>query len=197
MSIFDIFQNKSFTQIKIGDWVTQYSAGYWKVINIFPKYAEEDYSYDGKSWKKGDRLGEWVILKKGFTPKMKPSNACDFVDAKWCKLVSNDILHSIEETFAENLKVKEKFEKAPNMPRPSIASVWMALADEQAESFSELIKNLPTRFTLEQFWAWSADYRQHIVEPSDATHILYLYSYLWEIDDNFEPLHFGPELKKL
>ena len=50
--------------IKIGDWVTQYSAGYWKVINIIPKYADEDCSYDGRSWKKGDRLGEWVILKK-------------------------------------------------------------------------------------------------------------------------------------
>ena len=57
MGILDMFQkkektNKTLTSIKIGDWVTQYSAGYWMVVNIFPKYADEDYSYNGKSWKK-------------------------------------------------------------------------------------------------------------------------------------------------
>ena len=189
--------NKPLTSIRIGDWVTQYSAGYWKVVNIFPKYADEDYNYDGKSWKKGDRLGDWVVLKKGFTLKMKPSNACDFVDAQWCKPVATDIVHSIEATFAENPKVKAKFEDAPNMPNPSVASAWMELTDEQADLFAEHIKNLPERFTSEQFWSLSASYRQYIVDPSKATHILYLFSYLWEIDDNFEPLHFGPELKKL
>lgn len=202
MGIFDMFQrkektNKTLTSIKIGDWVTQYSAGYWMVVNIFPKYADEDYSYNGESWKKGDRLGEWVVLKKAFTAKMKPSNACEFVDVQWCKPVSNDIVQSIEATFAENPKAKMKFQNAPNMPKPSVANAWMALTDEQAELFSKHIKNLPDRFTSEQFWSWSASYRQYIADPSKATHILYLFSYLWEIDDNFEPLHFGPELKKL
>ncbi len=202
MDLFSIFQKHDkqscpLTTIKIGDWVTQYSAGYWKVVSIYPKYADEDYNYDGKSWKKRDRLGDWVILKKGFTPKMKSSNACEFVDAQWCKPVSNEILKAIEAVFEENPKAKEKFEKAPNMPNPSIASAWLALSDEQEESFSQLISNLPERFTSGQFWTWSADYRKYIVDPSKATHILYLFSYLWEINDNFEPLHFGPELKKL
>ena len=202
MSLFSIFrkqenQSQPLTAVRVGDWVTQYSAGYWKVVNIFPKYADEDHNSDGKSWKKGDRLGDWVILKKGFTPKMKPSNACEFVDAQWCKPVANDIKQSIEATFAENPKAKAKFENAPNMPKPSVASAWMALTDEQVESFSECIKNLPDRFTAEQFWTWSASYRQYLVDPSKATHILYLFSYLWEIDEQFEPLHFGPELKKL
>ena len=71
------------------------------------------------------------------------------------------------------------------------------LRNEQAESFTECIKNLPDRFTVEQFWTWSASYRQYLVDPSKATHILYLFSYLWEIDEQFEPLRFGPELKKL
>ena len=202
MGILDMFQkkektNKTLKSIKIGDWVTQYSAGYWMVVNIFPKYADEDYSYNGKSWKKGDRLGEWVVLKKAFTAKMKPSDACEFVDVQWCKPVSNDIVQSIEAAFAENPKAKMKFENAPNMPKPSVANAWMALTDEQAELFSKHIKNLPDRFTSEQFWSWSASYRQYIVDPSKATHILYLFSYLWEIDENFEPLHFSPELKKL
>lgn len=202
MGILDIFKKKeqrpdASTSIHIGDWVTQYSAGYWKVVKIYPKYADEDYQSNETSWKKGDLLGNWVVLKKGFTPKMKPSNACDFVDAFWCKPVSNDIVHSIELAFAENPKAKIKFENALSMPNPSVASAWLALSDEQAELFSEHIKNLPNRFTREEFWSWSTSYRQYIVDPAKATHILYLYSYPWEIDEKYEPLHFGPELKKV
>lgn len=44
--------------IQKGDWVTQYSAGYWLVLEVIPKYADEDYDYNGTSWKKGDRLGD-------------------------------------------------------------------------------------------------------------------------------------------
>lgn len=202
MGLFTIFQKQDkqsspLTTIKIGDWVTQYSSGYWKVVSIYPKYADEDYNYDGKSWKKGDRLGDWVILKKGVTPKMKPSNACELVDAQWCNPVTNDMVQSIEATFEENPNAKQKFEKAPNMPKPSVASVWLMLSDEQAECFSQLIFNCQERFTSEQFWVFASEYRKYIVDPSKATHILYLFSYLWEISDDFEPLHFGPELKKL
>ena len=190
-------KNESNATIKIGDWVTQYATGYWMVINIFPKYADEDRNYNGYSWKKGDRIGDWVVLKKGFTPKMKPRNACGFVDSQWCKPVSNEIVQSIEAIFEENPKIKQKFEKAPNTPDPCVASLWLTLSDEQAESFSQLISTLPERFTSEQFWDFASEYRKYIVDPSKATHILYLFSYLWEISDNFEPLHFCPELKKL
>ena len=202
MDLLNIFhrqkkQSTTLTTIKVGDWVTQYSAGYWKVVNIYPKYADENYSYDDKSWKKGERLGDWVILKKGVTPKMKPSNACEFVDAQWCKPVSHDIVQLIESVFAKSPAAKQKFEMASDMPNPSVASVWLAISDEQVISFSKLISNCPERFTSKEFWNLAAVYRQYVVDPSNATHILYLFSYLWEISDDFELLHFRPEIIKL
>ena len=198
MGLFDIFMKKSAptTKLKIGDWVTQYSSGYWQVVGIFPKYADEDYSYGDNSWKKGDRLGDWVVLKKAFTPKMKPSNACEFLDSEYCQLVSQDVVRAIEDAFAENPKAKEKFDNAPSMPNPSIYSAWMSLSDEQAKAFADVMSKLPERFTLDEFWKLSADYRQYVVKPPQYTHILYLYSYLWEVNDNCEPLHFGPEITK-
>ena len=179
--------------IKIGDWVTQYSAGYWHVLNIVPKYADED----SESCKKGDRIGQWVILKKGFTPKMKPANACEFVDGQWCKAVSAEVAAAIEAAFAENPKAKQKFDSAPDMPKPSVASTWMKLSEEEAAAFSALFSQMPSRFTQEQFWALASAYRRCVTDPSGASHILYLFSYLWEIDEHCDPLHFGPELKKL
>lgn len=190
-------QKEFITPIKVGNWVTQYSAGYWKVIAIFPKYAEEDYCFGGKSWKKGDHISEWLILKKGFTPKMKPYNECRVVDAMVCQPVSDDVALAIETAFAENPKAKQKFDNAPDMPSPSICNTWMVLSDAQAESFSKHISNLPERFTEKQFWEWSAEYRQYVENSSRATHIFRMYSYLWEISDDFEPMNFGPELEKL
>ena len=179
--------------LKIGDWVTQYSAGYWKVLNIVPKYADENYA----SWKKGDRIGDWVILKKGFTPKMKPANACEFVDGQWCKAVSAETAAAIKAALAENPRAKQKFDSASDMPKPSVASTWMVLTEEQAAAFSALFAGLPERFTQAQFWAIASDFRSAITDPASANHILYLFSYLWEIDEHCDPLHFGPELKKL
>ena len=183
--------------IKVGDWVTQYSAGYWKVVAIFPKYADADYSYNGISWKRGDRLGDWIVLKKGVTPKMKPGNACEFVDGKWCQPVSAEIVEAIEAVFAENAKAKEKFDKAPNMPNPSIATVWLTLTEEQAAALTALLPKLPERVPVEQFWDLAANYRQYSVNPAKATHTLQMCSYVWEINDCFEQLQFGPELKEL
>ena len=38
--------------IQIGDWVTQYCAGYWMVTDIKPKYADEDIHNDRINCKK-------------------------------------------------------------------------------------------------------------------------------------------------
>ena len=53
----------------VGDWVTQYSAGYWKVVAIYDKYADEDDWRDPPTYRKGDHISYWVVLKKGFTPR--------------------------------------------------------------------------------------------------------------------------------
>lgn len=41
---------------QIGDWVTQYSVGYWQVVDIKAKYAEEDSGYGKQFWKKGEQI---------------------------------------------------------------------------------------------------------------------------------------------
>lgn len=38
--------------LKIGDWVTQYSRGYWQIVDIKPKYAEEDHLFDNGEFQK-------------------------------------------------------------------------------------------------------------------------------------------------
>ena len=54
-------------KLKIGMWVTQYSAGFWQIIDLKPKYAEKGMP----GYEKGKQIGQWALMKKGFTPKMK------------------------------------------------------------------------------------------------------------------------------
>ena len=57
--------------LQVGEWYTGYSAGFWQLIQIYPKYASFDYEGEKARWKKGDLIGQWCIVKKAFTPKMK------------------------------------------------------------------------------------------------------------------------------
>ena len=96
----------------IGDFVTGYGSGYWQIIDIKPKIADEDYSYKNTEWKKGDIIGQWIILKKCFTSKMKPRIEFTFEDSAWVKPVDNDILIQIKNYFKEHPEYREKFDTA-------------------------------------------------------------------------------------
>lgn len=145
--------------LQVGDWVTQYSAGFWQVAAIYPKFADDDYQGEKITWKKGDRLGDWAVLKKGFTPKMKFSNLCEFVDAQWCKKVSGEQLAAINAAFDANPKAKQKYDKAPNLPKPSVAALWLDLPEERVDEFRRVLDSLPERFTDVQFREVTADFK--------------------------------------
>lgn len=181
--------------IQKGEWVTQYSAGYWLVLDVIPKYADSDYDYNGTTWKTGDRLGDWAILKKGFTPKMKPANACEVVDARWCTPVAQETRLAIEAAFAEDPKAKQRFDSAPDRPRPAVSSAWLRLTAEQADALNQRLGGLPERFTQRQLWEHLEAWEPMLARPDEATHVLYTFSYLWETGADFTPLQFGPELK--
>ena len=82
--------------IAIGTFVTSCEAGYWQLMDIKPKIADEDYAGSVAQWKKGDVIGQWAILKKAFTPKMKPKIDFSYVDASWIRPVSPDALRAIQ-----------------------------------------------------------------------------------------------------
>ena len=83
--------------VQIGDWVTQYRKGFWLVVDIKPKYADEDYFSEvaNKQRKKGDLIGYWILMKKGFSQQMKFRIDSDTSDSLWCKPVSTDTLNTL------------------------------------------------------------------------------------------------------
>jgi hypothetical protein len=108
------------------------------------------------------------------------------------KIISEEVYfapENKEEREEWNLKAneaKQKFDNAPDMPNPSIANLWLKLSDEQAQSLSEILAALPKQFTKNEFLGYVKGYKECTADPSEATHIVYIMSYLWEINDNFE-----------
>ena len=79
-------------EIKIGDWVTQYNAGICMVERILPL-------------KKSQPI---VVLKKGFTNKLKPFVSWDTCEVSLCEKVSNEVLIEIQTILNSNRKFNDK-----------------------------------------------------------------------------------------
>ena len=167
--------------IKIGDFVTSYGSGYWQLIDIKPKIATEDYTGETEKWKKGDVIGQWVILKKAFTSKMKPRIDFSYEDSSWLRPVSEDVLKEINQYFAEHPDYKAKFDNADVILRPMITNCWFDLPGEKEDEFRACLGKLPSKYTMDEFWKVAKKYKEYATNPP-AKYLLNFSTYPWELD---------------
>lgn len=181
--------------IKKGDWITQYSKGFWFVVDIKPKYAEENYISNGIEHKKGDLIGSWIIMKKGFTPKMKFRIDSDVCDSAWCKPVTSDILKLINQYFENNPANYQKFIDTPFVDRPSVSTTWLQLTIEQVDIFQHAIQELPELFTQKDALKLFERYNLKQCFSCPPSNFTFVCEHtLWELDKNFNPLYKNPRL---
>lgn len=169
-------------EVKIGDWVNCYYAGYWKIVDLKHNITDNEFS---------DVL---AIVKKGFTPNMKFNVSLKYCDVCWCKKVSEEELRNIEEFFHENPDKKRKFD-AYDGPLYGITKGWVVdLDDGEAESFNETLRALPKYFSLRRFnrFVEEIGLRKHMLQSSKtAKYMLTIVTYPWLADEsNRTPLYF-------
>ncbi len=182
--------------IKIGDFVTSCEAGYWQLIDVKPKIATEDYSGPSASWKKGEVIGKWAILKKAFTPKMKPKIDFSYVDSTWVRPVSAEISAEISKYFGENPDYKAKFESAVPTFRPMITNCWLDLPEECEADFVRLMDKLPKQFTMDDFWKIFRKYKSCVSKPP-VKFLLNLLANPFDVDRKGNVLFCGAKLEKM
>ena len=117
------------SQIKIGDFVTGYGSGYWQLIDIKPHIATEDYNSEDIHWEKGQVIGQWAVLKKCFTAKMKPRIDFSCEDSRWLNPVSDDVLVEIEKYFEEHPDYRRKFDTAEIKLPLTITNCWIDIPE--------------------------------------------------------------------
>ncbi len=187
--------SKRLGDISIGDFVTAYGTGYWQLIDIKPKIAFDDYNGGDIQWKKGDCLGDWVILKKVFTDKMKPRIYYDYEDSRWLKPVSKDMLDVINKYFDEHPDYKKRFDTAKVKLLPTVTNIWLDLPVEKEKEFREVLETLPSVYTMDEFWNIAREYKNFVSKPP-ASYLLNLSSYPWDLNDNFDMQYFSWDLIK-
>lgn len=182
--------------MQVGDWVTQYSVGYWQVVDIRTKYAEEDGGYGKRFWKKGEQIGRWVFLKKAFTSKMKLQIRCECVDGEWCKPVSIEKKSEIEKYFKEHPEDWKRFCSTSVVIKPTIEPIWLNLSNEEAIKLEKLLIELPKPFTANMLRKLFDQNGIQVTLPP-TSHILYIFCNLWEMDEEYNLLYFATDLKKV
>ena len=163
------------------------------MIDIKPKIADEDYYGNTAKWKKGDVIGQWAILKKAFTPKMKPRIDFSYVDASWLAPVSSEVLTKIQDYFSENPDYRCKFENAPIKLRPIITNCWINLTESEVTELQVIIDKLPSQFTMVDFWKKAKKFKKNIASPS-TSHLVNFISFPWNMDSKANLIYFGCEI---
>lgn len=182
--------------IQIGDFVTSCEAGYWQLIDVKPKIADEDYCGSHTKWKKGDVIGQWAILKKAFTPKMKPRIDFSYLDASWLKPVSLEVFGEIQDYFAKNPAYQYKFDHAEIRLRPMITNCWINLSENEIDDFKACIANMPDRFTMDAFWKKAKKFKKNISSPP-TSHLIHFKTFPWSMDPKANLLYFSCEIVTL
>ena len=184
------------SQIKIGDFVTGCGSGYWQLIDIKPHIATEDYSSEEICWKKGQIIGQWAVLKKCFTAKMKPRIDFSCEDSRWLIPVSDDVLVEIEKYFEEHPDYRRKFDTSEIKLPLTITNCWIDLPEEKEDEFRTALEKLPAQYTMDEFWKVAKHYKKYISKPP-ARYLLNLsMTHPWDIDKNANMLYSEWELIK-
>ena len=183
--------------IKVGDWVTQYYKGYWMVVRIIPKYSNNsDYTNEDNAIKTSK--GNWVLMKKGFTPKMVFRLDSSYCDEAWCHPVTLTQKKMIDRFFEEHPYDYLRFTNYEYVDRPAIASVWIDANPEEERRLRLMLSQLPPLFTNELFFSeiekWDL---QRTISKPPANHLLTFEHTVWEIDNNNNPLFKNPRLKSI
>lgn len=183
------------SELKIGNYVTGYGSGYWQLIDIKPKIASKDYIGEGFRWKKGQIIGQWAILKKYFTDKMKPRIDFSYEDIAWVNLVSDDIRMEIEKCFQDNPKHKQKFDAAEVKLLPMITNCWLDLPEVQEAEFRATLQKLTDQYTMDKFWKVAKDNKKYVSNPP-TKYLLNLFTYPWDMDKKANLIYSNWELIK-
>ena len=182
--------------LQVGEWYTCYSAGFWQLIQTFPKYASFDYEGENAKWKKGDLIGQWCIVKKAFTPKMKKNIRVEFTDSAWLKPASEETVCQINQLFQDDPKYKKKFDLFDNTPAPMITNQWVSLTDSEEADLIQKMRLLPPRFSIDQFYPITQISKSCFHKPP-TSHLLNFSGYPWDLTDCFDEIYFKADLIRL
>ena len=177
----------------VGTWVTSYYAGYWKIVDVKPKYAFEAYTVNGNSVHKGDFIGYWAILKKAFNAKNRFSLGEAYCDLSLCKPISAVDRDRMETFFMQNPDMYQNFERYELRLKPMLNPIWLSIPENRVEEVIGIVQSVPRFFTLSEIEKRIEGFQQMIAKPP-CSHVMHLLFFPWEQDEQHNMLFRSAQL---
>ena len=179
-------------RINIGDWVTQYRAGYWKVKELHPKYSPFDHGRLHKS----EPIGIVAVLQKAFSNTFKFNMEMSTCDLSLCQHVTKAVTRKIETYFKVHPDDEIKFETSQLPVPPSVTAIHLNIDDAQRNHISSLLNIELPHLTYPKVKEILSDNGLTEVLPGADNTLLFLFGYSWEQDENFNMIYFRYDFKK-
>ena len=172
-------------KINIGDWVTQYRTGYWKVKELHPKYSP----FDCDRLHKGEPIGVEAVLQKAFNNTFKFNMEMSTCDLSLCQHVTKAVMRKIEKYFKEHPDDEIKFETSQLPVPPNVTAIHLNIDDAQRDHISSLLNIELPNLTYPKVKEILSDNGLTEVLCGAENTLLFLYGYSWEQNENFDMIY--------
>ena len=127
-------------KVKVGDWVTSYTAGIWKVYKILDDFYELKWNLDEKK-EKSKRV--MVFSKRLCHNSGKRSFSTEGCELTYIDLLDKDEINNVNELLKENEKLEKAFNNYIPKPVDLVSGLEFSLSkDYSFEKFTALINEL-------------------------------------------------------
>lgn len=179
-------------KINIGDWITQYRAGYWKVKELHPKYSP----FDHGRLHKGEPIGVEAVLQKAFSNTFKFNMEMSTCDLSLCQHVTKAVMRKIEKYFKEHPDDEIKFETSQLPVPPNVTAIHLNIDDAQRDHISSLLNIELPNLTYPKVKEILSDNGLTEVLCGAENTLLFLYGYSWEQNENFDMIYSKYDFKR-
>lgn len=181
--------------LKVGDYITTYSSGYFRIEKIVDRYAQE--TKDG--YVKGEKIESIVFSKQVFNQTFDFTLGFDRSNEEDCKKVSKKIVAIIDEYFSTH---QEDFQELLKYEIPDIKknkNIMLTLSDEEFEKMKVMLFNMKHKFSLNELKHEfiKNKFENCIGNKGPNTYMLQIVNINYSTNSKKEELYLFDKIKKL
>lgn len=181
--------------LKVGDFITTYSSGYFRIEKIIDTYAQE--TKNGHV--KGEKIDSIIISKQVFNNKFEFTLGFDKSNEEDCKKVNKKVQGVIDEYLINN---PEDFKRFLEYQIPDIIknkNIIVTLSNEECEKMTAMLYQMKHKFSLNDLkHAFIKNgFEKNIGNKGNNAYMLQIVNINFDVNSKKEELYVFDKLKKM
>lgn len=181
--------------LKVGDYITTYSGGYFRVEHVLERYAQET----ANGFVKGEKMPNVVVSKQVFNQSFEFTLGYDRSDESDCKLVPKKAQTVIDEFFIDNPKKLLELNQyeIPNIKKNK--NIILTLDQVEHERLTVLLYSMKHKFSLRELKDAFVEngLEKCIGNKGKNTYMLCIVNINYEVNGKKEEVYVFDKIKKM